>query len=167
MFSSKIDTLYFVDTISEKRIVRICQGKKIGEAKFKQARASHSILRGRRTALKYGLYTCMPLNCGHAHTRRSYDRARKYKWEALKVVKTNERTPLVRPATMSNHHTPSVFDGIDLTEPEQKGYLFKQSRTHTGFNRRYGVLYKKLLVYYENEEHFKRDARKGALEVGL
>ena len=37
LFSSKIDTLYFVDTISEKRIVRICQGKKIGEAKFKQA----------------------------------------------------------------------------------------------------------------------------------
>ena len=68
---------------------------------------------------------------------------------------------------MSNHHTPSIFDGIDLTEPEHKGYLFKQSRTHTGFNRRYGVLYKKLLVYYENEDHFKRDARKGALEVGL
>ena len=68
---------------------------------------------------------------------------------------------------MSNHHNPSIFDGIDLTEPEHKGYLFKQSRTHTGFNRRYGVLYKKLLVYYENEEHFKRDARKGALEVGL
>lgn len=100
----------------------------------------------------------LALSRGHAHAQRWCEDCCQNKASVRRRVS---------PATMSNHHSPSLLDGTDLTEPDHKGYLFKQSRTHTGFNRRYGVLYKKLLVYYENEEHFKRDAKKGTLEVGL
>jgi len=61
----------------------------------------------------------------------------------------------------------SLLDGVDLKKPDHCGYIYKQSHTHAAFNRRYCVLYNKVLVYYEREEEFKRDVALGTLQVGL
>lgn len=59
----------------------------------------------------------------------------------------------------------SLLDGVDLKKPLQEGYMYKQSHVHFSFNDRYFVMYPRVLVYYETEEEFRRDAARGTLEV--
>ena len=43
--------------------------------------------------------------------------------------------------------------------------MFKQSHTHKSFNKRYFVLYPKVLVYYDTEHDYMRDVERKTLEV--
>ena len=63
-------------------------------------------------------------------------------------------------------HRVSALAGVDLKKPLHKGYMYKQSHIHLAFNKRFFVLYPKLLVYYEHESEFTKDSARGTLEVG-
>lgn len=72
----------------------------------------------------------------------------------------------------SGHRLPlktphSLLDGVDLTKPLCRGYVFKQAHTHVVFHRRYFVLFPKVIVYYEKEADYHRDASRGKLEVRI
>ena len=62
-------------------------------------------------------------------------------------------------------HKKSLLDGVDLTHPICKGYLFKQSHVHKAFNKRFFALYNRVMVYYDNEHEFEKDALRGNFEV--
>ena len=71
--------------------------------------------------------------------------------------------------TMAHHHPPSrhsMLDGVDLRKPLHKGYVYKQSHLHLAFNKRFCVLYPRVMAYYEHEEDFRKDAARQTLEVG-
>lgn len=68
---------------------------------------------------------------------------------------------------MAHHRPPvrhSMLDGIDLKKPLHKGYVYKQSHLHLAFNKRFCVLYPRVLAYYEREEDFRKDAARQTLE---
>lgn len=65
----------------------------------------------------------------------------------------------------SGHKTRSLLAGVDLSKPIYKGYMYKQGHEHLAFNLRFFALYSAALVYYDNEDHFKRDVFRGTLEV--
>lgn len=54
---------------------------------------------------------------------------------------------------------------VDITKPLYKGHIYKQGHGHKSFNKRYFVLYPKLLVYYDHEQDYLRDLERGTLEV--
>ena len=45
--------------------------------------------------------------------------------------------------------------------------MFKQSHVHKAFNKRFFALYNRIMVYYEKENEFLRDASRGTFEVGV
>ena len=53
----------------------------------------------------------------------------------------------------------------DIHKPVYKGHMYKQGHGHKSFNKRYFVLYSKVLVYYDHEQDFLRDLERGTLEV--
>lgn len=55
----------------------------------------------------------------------------------------------------------------NLKKPICKGYLYKENvgTFHTAFNLRYFALYRRYLVYYENQHDFEKDVSSGSLEV--
>ena len=61
-------------------------------------------------------------------------------------------------------HVQAALTGVNLRKPVLQGYMYKQG-AHIGFNHRYFVLYKKVLVYYDHESDFKRDLIAGSLQV--
>jgi hypothetical protein len=63
------------------------------------------------------------------------------------------------------HHKKSLLEGLDLVHPVFRGHMFKQSHTHKSFNKRYFVLYPKVLVYYDTEHDYMRDVERKTLEV--
>ena len=56
---------------------------------------------------------------------------------------------------------------INFKEPLKTGYLQKAGKTNTAFKRRFFVLYKNFLVYYDDETKWKRDCTVERLEVSL
>lgn len=64
-------------------------------------------------------------------------------------------------------HKVSLLARVDLSKPVYRGVLFKQSHGHSSFNKRFFVLYPKILVYYDSEDDFMRDVERGTLEVRL
>ena len=70
---------------------------------------------------------------------------------------------------MAHHHQPpsrhSILDGVDLRKPVHQGYVYKQSHLHLAFNKRFCVLYPRVMAYYEHEEDFRKDAARQTLEV--
>lgn len=72
---------------------------------------------------------------------------------------------LARVAIVMSSHPKNLIAGIDITKPILKGHLFKQAHLHQSFNKRYFVLYPKVLVYYDHEHNFLRDLERGTLEV--
>ena len=59
----------------------------------------------------------------------------------------------------------SLFDGVDIANPLCKGNLYKEAHTHIVFHRRFFVLFPKILVYYEKEAEYIKDAASGTLKV--
>ena len=57
------------------------------------------------------------------------------------------------------------MEGLDLKHPVLKGHLYKQGHFHKSFNKRYFVLYPKVLVYYDHEHDYVRDLERKTLEV--
>jgi len=64
-------------------------------------------------------------------------------------------------------HQVNLLQGVDITKPLLSGTLYKQTvNGHLSpFNKRFFVLYPKILIYYEHEHDFRRDTAKGILEV--
>ena len=58
-----------------------------------------------------------------------------------------------------------IVSAVDVANPIHKGYLFKQGHSRKSFNKRFFVLYPKLLVYYEHEHDYLRDVERGTLLV--
>lgn len=67
--------------------------------------------------------------------------------------------------TTAAHKKKSLLDGLDLSSPVYKGHMYKQSHSHQSFNKRYFVLYPKLLLYYDNEHDYERDVERKTFEV--
>ena len=63
------------------------------------------------------------------------------------------------------HSKKHLLEGVDLLNPVLKGYMFKQSHVHRAFNKRFFALYNRIMVYYETENEFLRDASRGTFEV--
>ena len=63
------------------------------------------------------------------------------------------------------HNKKHLLEGQDLLRPILKGYMFKQSHVHKAFNKRFFALYSRIMVYYEKEDEFLRDASRGTFEV--
>lgn len=62
----------------------------------------------------------------------------------------------------------NLLDKLDLKKPLHSGYMFKQSHVPPKvFNKRFFVLYPKVLVYYDTESHFAKDVHTGSLAVRL
>ena len=59
----------------------------------------------------------------------------------------------------------SLLEGVDIASPLCKGYLYKEAHTHILFHRRFFVLFPKILVYYEKECDYIKDAASGTLKV--
>ncbi len=72
---------------------------------------------------------------------------------------------------MSKSHAPSgksLLDKVDLNKPLYAGYMYKQSHIPPkNFNKRYFVLFPKILVYYDTERDFGRDVASKTLAVSL
>ena len=62
-------------------------------------------------------------------------------------------------------HKHSLLENVDLRKPLYKGIMYKQAHTHKSFNKRYFVLYPKVLVYYDSEQDYLRDLERKTLEV--
>lgn len=62
------------------------------------------------------------------------------------------------------HNKKHLLEGQDLLKPILKGYMFKQSHVHKAFNKRFFALYSRVMVYYEKEDEFLRDASRGTFE---
>ena len=67
------------------------------------------------------------------------------------------------------HHQVNALAGVDIKKPILTGTLYKQAHSHhlSAFNKRFFVLYPKILIYYEHENGFHKDLAKGALEVSF
>ncbi len=60
----------------------------------------------------------------------------------------------------------SLLDSLDLTKPLYSGVMYKQSHIPPkNFNKRFFVLFPKILVYYDTEKDFKRDVASRTLAV--
>ena len=59
----------------------------------------------------------------------------------------------------------NFLGGVDPTGPLHSGHLYKKTGGQLAFNKRYFVLYPKVLIYYEHEESYKKDVAKGSLGV--
>ncbi len=59
----------------------------------------------------------------------------------------------------------NVLAGVDLTHPVYRAHLYKQGHFHKSFNKRYFVLYPKVLIYYDHENDYLRDLERKTLEV--
>lgn len=59
----------------------------------------------------------------------------------------------------------NLFAGIVLDQPTYRGYMYKQSHTHKSFNKRFLILYPKILIYYDTEQDYLRDLERKTLEV--
>lgn len=54
---------------------------------------------------------------------------------------------------------------INYKEPEKTGFLQKAGKTNKSFKNRFFVLYKNFLVYYDDEQKWRRDITVERLEV--
>ncbi len=54
---------------------------------------------------------------------------------------------------------------INYQEPKKTGFLQKAGKTNKSFKNRFFVLYKNFLVYYDDEQKWKRDITVDRLEV--
>ena len=62
----------------------------------------------------------------------------------------------------------SLLEKLDLHHPLHTGYLYKQAHVPPkNFNKRFFVLFPKVLVYYDNEKEFGRDVTSRTLAVSL
>ncbi len=60
----------------------------------------------------------------------------------------------------------SLLEKLDLTKPLYSGSMFKQSHIPPkSFNKRFFVLFPKVLVYYDTEKDFNRDVASKTLAV--
>ncbi len=66
-------------------------------------------------------------------------------------------------------HTVDLLAGVDIKEPIHSGILYKQAHNnrYSVFNKRFFVLYPKLLLYYVHERDYHKDVAKGHLEVSV
>lgn len=72
----------------------------------------------------------------------------------------------IQPVMSSPHfHRRNITEGLDLKHPLFCGYMFKQSHIHKAFNKRFFVLFPKLLIYYTNKHEYEKDVQRSTLEV--
>ncbi|XP_003385199.1 PREDICTED: uncharacterized protein LOC100642007 [Amphimedon queenslandica] len=60
----------------------------------------------------------------------------------------------------------SLLVGIDIHKPILTGRVFKQSQDGKQFNKRFFVLYPKVLLYFQNERTYQNSLKRGKIESG-